>query len=60
LVIARDNEFATLALPAIGSGSGGFAEPEALSVMVETLQDAQLDLNVTVVRFLRRRRPANL
>jgi O-acetyl-ADP-ribose deacetylase (regulator of RNase III) len=56
LVIARDHEFATLALPVIGSGSGGFAEPEALSVIVETLQDAQFDLNVTVVRCVRARR----
>jgi O-acetyl-ADP-ribose deacetylase len=60
LVIARDHELVTLALPVIGSGSGGLAEPEALAVIDETLENAQFDLDVTVVRFLQAQKPASL
>jgi O-acetyl-ADP-ribose deacetylase len=55
LMLARDQSFKTLAMPIIGSGSGGFSEAKALDVIDRVLQDAtfDLDIGVTVVRCAR-------
>jgi O-acetyl-ADP-ribose deacetylase (regulator of RNase III) len=54
IALARDRGFATLAMPVIGAGSGGFAEAEALAVIDETLRAAEAGPDVTVVRFTSR------
>jgi O-acetyl-ADP-ribose deacetylase (regulator of RNase III) len=51
--VARRCGFTTLAMPVIGSGSGGFTESEALAVIEGTLRDAERGPDITVVRFRR-------
>lgn len=51
--IASAHSFATLAMPVIGAGSGGFNEPDALAVIVETIGHIESGPEVTVVRFRR-------
>jgi O-acetyl-ADP-ribose deacetylase (regulator of RNase III) len=51
IALARDRGFATLAMPVIGSGSGGFAEPEALAILEGAVRDADGGPDVTIVRF---------
>jgi O-acetyl-ADP-ribose deacetylase len=51
--VAHDRGFATLAMPVIGAGSGGFAEAEALALIGEALHDVEHGPEVTVVRFQR-------
>jgi O-acetyl-ADP-ribose deacetylase (regulator of RNase III) len=51
--IASAHGFATLAMPVIGAGSGGFSESEALAVIDEALRSIEVAPEVTVVRFRR-------
>lgn len=51
LGLAREHGFASLALPVIGAGSGGFAEPQALALIEATLRDEPPGPETTIVRF---------
>lgn len=53
LRVARECGLRSLALPLIGTGSGGFSEDRALSIIVETLEPEPDDLEVTIVRYKR-------
>ena len=53
ITVARHHAFATLAMPVIGAGSGGFAEVAALAVIEETLRDFDSGPRITVVRWSR-------
>jgi O-acetyl-ADP-ribose deacetylase (regulator of RNase III) len=49
--LAEREGFATLALPAIGAGSGGFDEARAVALIVDELATLPHDLDVVVVRL---------
>ena len=49
--LAHDMKFATLAMPVIGAGSGGFGEVKALAAIEDTLRELECGPEVTVVRF---------
>jgi O-acetyl-ADP-ribose deacetylase (regulator of RNase III) len=49
--LAARERFATLALPAIGAGSGGFDETRSVALIVDELETLSHDLDVVVVRF---------
>jgi O-acetyl-ADP-ribose deacetylase (regulator of RNase III) len=51
LARAREHGFSSLAFPLIGTGSGGFGEERALTLMREALEPAAGDLDITLVRF---------
>ena len=51
VALAADHDFTTLAMPVIGAGSGSFPEREALALIEQTLREADLELDVTVVRY---------
>ncbi|HYO72333.1 MAG TPA: macro domain-containing protein [Archangium sp.] len=55
LARAREHGFGSVAFPIIGAGSGGFDEARALEVMVSELEARDAELDVTVVRYRRRR-----
>jgi O-acetyl-ADP-ribose deacetylase (regulator of RNase III) len=51
LARARERGFRSVAFPIIGSGSGGFDEERALTVMRSALEASASDIDVTVVRY---------
>jgi len=55
IALARENGFRSLALPVVGSGSGGFSEAEALQIIQEELASLEFDGVVVVVRYGRGR-----
>ena len=50
-VLAEQQRFNSIALPAIGAGSGGFDESRSVSLIVAELESLTHDLDVTVVRY---------
>ena len=55
IALARENGFRSLALPVVGSGSGGFSEVEALRIIQDELASLEFDGVVVVVRYGRDR-----
>jgi O-acetyl-ADP-ribose deacetylase (regulator of RNase III) len=53
--LAERERFATLALPAIGAGSGGFDEALAVALISDELDRLSHDLDVIVVRYRKER-----
>jgi O-acetyl-ADP-ribose deacetylase len=51
---ARERGFRSLALPAIGAGSGRFDEEKSVELIKAVLQHLDYDGEVTIVRFRRR------
>jgi O-acetyl-ADP-ribose deacetylase (regulator of RNase III) len=51
--LAEQQRFASLAIPAIGAGSGGFDEESAIALIVAELESLAHDVDVFVVRFSR-------
>ena len=51
MVLAREHGFASIALPAIGAGSGRFNEAASLALMRDELAQAAYDGTVVLVRF---------
>jgi O-acetyl-ADP-ribose deacetylase len=49
--IVNTRGFASVAFPVIGAGSGGFAEPHALEIMLDALGGSASGATTTVVRF---------
>jgi O-acetyl-ADP-ribose deacetylase (regulator of RNase III) len=54
IAIAREHDFASVAFPIIGSGSGGFSQHRALRLMCETLASLDYAGRVVIVRHSRR------
>lgn len=50
-LLAQQHRFNSVALPAIGAGSGRFDESQALSLIIAELESLGHDLEVTVVRY---------
>jgi O-acetyl-ADP-ribose deacetylase len=53
LALARDQGFASLALPVLGSGSGGLSEQRALELMLAALGEQDYAGRVLIVRYRR-------
>lgn len=53
--LAEQHNFATLAFPIIGAGSGGFNEDSALAILCDALEHLDSPLRATVVRWARKR-----
>ena len=51
LIVAADLDIATLAMPIIGAGSGGFDEDGALALMLSELETASPPIDITIVRY---------
>jgi len=51
--LAAANNYKTIALPVIGSGSGGFDQDQAITIMIDALAETPKDLAVTIVRYSR-------
>lgn len=51
LEIACEHRFNSIAFPVIGSGSGGFEEEAALSVMLEAIESSVYEGSVVIVRY---------
>lgn len=49
--LASEHGYRTLAMPVLGSGSGGYDLTDALEVMTHTLSHTTNELDVTIVRF---------
>lgn len=49
--IVGENDFASVAFPIIGAGSGGFDQERALGIMLDELSGAEGPAKVTIVRF---------
>ena len=49
--VVREAGYRSLAMPIIGGGTGGFDEEKALGIILEELEEAAGELDVTVVRF---------
>ncbi|MFL5806534.1 MAG: macro domain-containing protein [Roseiflexaceae bacterium] len=56
LALARDQAFASLAFPVLGSGSGGVHEQQALESMLAALGEQDYAGRVLIVRYRRRLR----
>ncbi|MHB0999661.1 MAG: macro domain-containing protein [Armatimonadota bacterium] len=41
----------SLALPMIGSGSGGYSQADAEKIMIDTLSSIEADIEIVIVRF---------
>jgi O-acetyl-ADP-ribose deacetylase (regulator of RNase III) len=54
VLLARERGFASIAFPVIGSGSGGYNEDRAVSLMVEELNNIDYDGKVVIVKFRRK------
>lgn len=54
IAAAREAGFASVAMPAIGAGSGRFDEPGALAIMQRALAELDYDGRVVLVRFRKR------
>ena len=54
LAIADERGFASVGVPIIGAGSGGFAEDAALGLMVDELAAIEAKVRVVFVRFAER------
>lgn len=50
-VLAEQHRFASLAIPAIGAGSGGFDEGNSIAFIVDELESLAHDVDVVVVRY---------
>jgi O-acetyl-ADP-ribose deacetylase (regulator of RNase III) len=53
--IVEDRRFGSVAFPAIGAGSGGFDEEQAVAIMVDALDGIRSVARSVIVRFDRRR-----
>jgi O-acetyl-ADP-ribose deacetylase len=53
LGLARDHRFTSLAMPVLGSGSGGLPEQRALEVMLAALGEQDFAGRVLIVRYRR-------
>lgn len=53
IAIATQHGFSSIALPIIGSGSGGFSAGNALDLMLDELQTIRPSMQVTLVKFAR-------
>jgi O-acetyl-ADP-ribose deacetylase len=53
--LINENNFASVAFPIIGAGSGGFRQPLALDIMVEELNLISTNAKVTIVEFKKTR-----
>ena len=51
VALAEQLQLASLAMPIIGAGSGGFARDAAEAILLETLQAMPVTIDVVVVRF---------
>ena len=51
LALAVRHRFASLAMPVIGAGSGGFDERASLALIEGCLRESKAEIDVTVVRF---------
>ena len=49
--VAQENQFASLALPIIGAGAGGFNEEKALGLMQDEMAQIDTPLAIVVVRY---------
>jgi O-acetyl-ADP-ribose deacetylase len=49
--MARANNFSSIAIPIIGSGSGGFPKEKALSIMRQALGEAEGSIRIVIVDF---------
>lgn len=49
--IAEEKQFQSIAFPILGSGSGGFRQDKALSIMEDELQSLATSLDVTLVEY---------
>lgn len=56
--IVNREDFASVAFPIIGSGSGGFDEAHALDLMADELGRVETEAEVLVVRYLRPSSPS--
>jgi O-acetyl-ADP-ribose deacetylase len=56
IAIATQHGFTSIALPIIGSGSGGFSAERALNLMQNELQVIEPSLQVTLVKFEKSKR----
>lgn len=52
LEIAKREDYRSVALPVIGSGSGGFDEDRAVGLIEEAAAPAAADLDIRLVRFV--------
>jgi len=51
MAIAAERQFASIAFPLIGAGSGGVRTDKSLEIMLDELSRLESDTNVTVVLF---------
>ncbi|MEM9073303.1 MAG: macro domain-containing protein, partial [Myxococcota bacterium] len=51
LAMARDLGYESIAFPVLGSGSGGFSEDDAASLITDVLSAEAIDLTTRLVRF---------
>lgn len=51
LDVAQREAIRSLAIPAIGAGSGGFDEGESVRLIVDELSNLQTSVDVTIVRY---------
>jgi O-acetyl-ADP-ribose deacetylase (regulator of RNase III) len=54
--LAEQQCFASIALPAIGAGSGGFDERRSISLIADELDSLAHDIEVVIVRFAQAKR----
>jgi len=54
LALVAEHGFGSVAFPIIGAGSGGFREPAAVELMLETLAEVRSRARVVVVRYRRK------
>jgi O-acetyl-ADP-ribose deacetylase (regulator of RNase III) len=54
--LAAQCSFASIALPAIGAGSGGFDEGRSIALVADELDSLAHDLEVVIVRFAQAKR----
>ena len=57
MAIVKDHDFASVAFPVIGAGSGGFDEKAALDSMLRAFADIQSTADVRIVRFRKHKEP---
>ncbi|MAT72692.1 MAG: Appr-1-p processing protein [Planctomycetaceae bacterium] len=51
LSVANNESFGSIAIPAIGAGSGGFGEEESLRLIEDEITQHPLSIDVTLVRY---------